>query len=144
MEKLKSNKLELQVESRTEKLTRVREFVSRAARKFGFGEDDVSKIALAVDEACTNIIKHAYNFDPDRLIHLSILINEARFEVVITDDGRKFDPELFQIRNMTEYVKQYKRSGFGMYLMKSLVDKVEYTIKPGARNEVRLTKYLHQ
>ena len=45
---------------------------------------------------------------------------------------------------MQEYLTHYRRGGLGMYLMKSLMDKIEYNIKPGRPNEVRLTKYLHR
>jgi serine/threonine-protein kinase RsbW len=64
----------IQIESRTERLIAVREFVSAAARSFGFNDEDVSKIALAVDEACTNIIKHAYQFDPKKTINSTLRV----------------------------------------------------------------------
>jgi serine/threonine-protein kinase RsbW len=130
------------VESRTERLITVREFVSDAARSFGFGDEDISKIALAVDEACTNIIKHAYKFDPSRYIHISVRSRNDTFEVAIQDDGLKFNPAQIQRPDMKEYLSHYRRGGLGVYLMKSLMDKVEYTIKPGRLNEVRLIKHL--
>ena len=43
---------------------------------------------------------------------------------------------------MKEYLTHYRRGGLGVYLMKSLMDKVEYDIRPGKMNEVRLTKFL--
>jgi anti-sigma regulatory factor (Ser/Thr protein kinase) len=43
---------------------------------------------------------------------------------------------------MKEYLSHYRRGGLGVYLMKSLMDKVEFDIAPGKLNEVRLTKYL--
>ncbi|MEE9288114.1 MAG: ATP-binding protein [Bacteroidota bacterium] len=144
MRKKSSDKLEMTVESRTDRLILVRDFVSDAARKFGFNDEVVSKIALAVDEACSNIIKHAYRFAVDKLIDIEILMRDGRFEVVITDDGLRFDPDLVELSNMKEYLKQYHQTGFGMYLMKSLMDEVEYTIKPGRKNEVRLIKFLQQ
>ncbi|MEE9225636.1 MAG: ATP-binding protein [Bacteroidota bacterium] len=144
MQNHSSNKLELKIESRTDRLIFVRNFVSGAARKFGFSDEEVSNIALAVDEACTNVIKHAYRFATDQEINITILMRDGKFEVVITDKGRHFNPERVKIANMKEYLKQYNRRGFGMYLMKSLVDKVEYTIKPGRKNVVRLIKFLRQ
>ncbi len=144
MRKKSSDKLEMTVESRTDRLILVRDFVSDAAGKFGFNDEEVSKIALAVDEACSNIIKHAYRFAVDKLIDIEILMRDGRFEVVITDDGLRFDPDLVELSNMKEYLKQYHQTGFGMYLMKSLMDEVEYTIKPGRKNEVRLIKFLQQ
>ncbi|KAA0248632.1 MAG: ATP-binding protein [Chlorobiota bacterium] len=48
----------LTITSQTNRLNDVRQFVSGQARTHGFAEDDVNKITIAVDEACTNIIKH--------------------------------------------------------------------------------------
>jgi serine/threonine-protein kinase RsbW len=132
----------IHIESRTDRLIAVREFVSEAARSFGFNDEDISKIALAVDEACTNIIKHAYKFDPSRDIAVSIRGSNQSFQVIIQDSGLQFNPANVQTPDMREYMKHYRRGGLGMHLMKSLMDKVEYQIQPGKVNEVRLTKYL--
>ena len=64
--------LEKTIRSVTDSLLGVREFVSGAARAFGFSDDDTSKIVLAVDEACTNIIKHAYQYASDREITITL------------------------------------------------------------------------
>jgi len=132
------------IQSRTERLIRVREFVSTGARKFGFSDEDVSKIALAVDEACTNIIRHAYRSDPTKNISVTIKGRNGTFEVAIRDSGAEFDPAGVPSPDMQEYLTQYRRGGLGMYLMKSLMDKIEYEINPGMPNEVRLIKYLHR
>jgi serine/threonine-protein kinase RsbW len=134
----------LTVKSRTEKLIEVRDFVSSAARDFGFEEEAVNKIALAVDEACTNIIKHSYKFATDKDIHVTVMTVGGKFEVRIQDQGKSFDPETVKAPNMKEYLHQYRRGGLGMYLMRSLMDKVEYIVSPGTMNEVRLVKFLQQ
>ena len=51
-------KRELSVKSTTDNLAQIREFMKEAALESGFSEDVTGKIVLAVDEACTNIIKH--------------------------------------------------------------------------------------
>ncbi len=132
----------LHIESRTERLIAVREFVSNAAREFGFNEEEIGKIALAVDEACTNVIKHAYRYDPNKEITVTIRRKNGAFEVSILDSGAGFDPGRIPTPDMKEYMAHYRRGGLGIYLMKSLMDKVEYGNGPGRRNEVRLTKYL--
>lgn len=132
----------IHIESRTDRLIAVREFVSASARKFGFTDEEVSKIALAVDEACTNVIKHAYKFDPTKEISVTIRPRGRTFEVSIRDNGREFNPSDVMAPDMKEYLTHYRRGGLGIYLMKSLMDKVEYDIEPGKKNEVRLTKYL--
>lgn len=135
-------KKSLTIESRTERLIAVREFVSEAAREFGFADEEIGKIALAVDEACTNIIKHAYRFDPSKNLIVSVKQANGAFQVSIQDTGLQFNPAQIHRPDMKEYLSHFRRGGLGVYLMKSLMDKVEYDIKPGRTNEVRLTKYL--
>ncbi len=132
----------IHIESRTERLSVVRDFVSDAARRVGFPDEEVGKIALAVDEACTNIIKHAYRFDPNQDIAVSVSTENKLFVVRIRDHGRTFDPSGVQPPNMKEYLTHFRRGGLGVHLMRSLMDKVEYSIVPGTTNEVRLTKNL--
>lgn len=127
--------------SRTDSLVEVREFVDAAARSFGFAEEEIANIILAVDEACTNIIKHAYHYAVDKEIEISIFQNSGAFEVRIYDNGKAFDPSLIQEPNLKEHIGHKRRGGLGVYLMKRLMDKVEYNFHPGKRNEVRLIKY---
>ena len=131
----------IHIESRTEKLVAVREFVSEAARRSGFPEEEVSKIALAVDEACTNIIKHGYKYDPGQKITVTVQTAGDLFEVIIQDHGQQFDPARLKPPDMTEYLTHFRRGGLGVHLMRSLMDNVEYTASP-KKNEVRLTKAL--
>lgn len=132
----------IHIESRTERLSAARDFVSGAARTFGFSEEDVGKIALAVDEACTNVIKHAYRFDPTKKIAITVHADNGAFEIRIRDNGNAFDPGRIHQPDMKEYMTHFRRGGLGVYLMRSLMDKVEYEIKPGKMNEVRLIKFL--
>jgi serine/threonine-protein kinase RsbW len=133
----------INIESKTERLIVVRDFVSAAAREFGFGDEEISKIALAVDEACTNVIKHAYKFDPGKTITVTIKRGDGTFEVAIRDTGKRFNPEGVQTPDMKEYLSHFRRGGLGVYLMKTLMDKIEYDFEPGRPNEVRLIKYLN-
>jgi serine/threonine-protein kinase RsbW len=127
--------------SRTDSLVEVREFVDAAARAFGFSEEDIANIILAVDEACTNIIKHAYQYAVDKEIEISIFQSTRSFEVRIYDTGKAFDPSSIHAPNLKEHIGHKRRGGLGVYLMKRLMDKVEYSFHPGKRNEVRLIKY---
>ena len=97
---------------------------------------------LAVDEACTNIIKHAYQYATDQEIEVSVFPNHDSFEISIYDSGRSFDPAEIREPDLKEHIGHRKRGGLGVYLMKKLMDKVEYNFHKGKRNEVRLIKYL--
>jgi len=133
---------ELTVKSTTNNLAIIREFVENIARESGFSKEIVSKISLAVDEACTNVIKHAYKFSPDREIKILTQFNDSKLTIRITDSGDKFDPNLIPEPNLKEYHKQKKVGGLGMFLMKKLMDEVQYLTLSGNQNQVVLVKYL--
>lgn len=128
--------------SRTDNLLEVREFISEEARAYGFSEEDAGNIVLAVDEACTNIIKHAYQYATDKEIEVSIFQNKRSFEIRIFDSGKSFNPSEIRQPDLKEHIGHRKRGGLGVYLIKKLMDKVEYSFHQGKRNEVRLIKYL--
>ncbi len=130
----------LTILSQTGNLSEVRDFVSAAARRYGFDEESVNKIALAVDEACTNIIKHAYNFASDRQIDVAVTTRDGTFEVIITHNGKTFDPQAIHSPDMREYLSHFRRGGLGLHLMRSLMDTVEYRSLPDQRSEVHLIK----
>lgn len=137
-----TKKLVKTVQSRTNHLHEVREFVSQAARQFGFGDEEAANIVLAVDEACTNVIKHAYNNAPDKEIMVEIHTANGVFEIRVLDKGKSFNPETVKPPNLKKHLSEYRRGGLGIYLMKTLMDKIEYNFSPGKKNEVRLTKHL--
>jgi serine/threonine-protein kinase RsbW len=128
--------------SRTDNLLEIREFVGESARAFGFSEEDTANIVLAVDEACTNIIKHAYQYAANKEIEVSIFPKNRSFEIRIFDSGRSFNPSTIPQPDLKEHIGHHRRGGLGVYLMKRLMDKVEYNFQKGKRNEVRLIKYL--
>lgn len=132
----------LSIPSQTERLNDVREFVSGLARTHGFSEDDINKITIAVDEACTNIIKHGYNYSPDQQIDVEIVRTGNDFEIVISDKGKQFDPGSIQTPDMKDYFQHYRRGGLGVFLMKKIMDKVEFDLHRD-RNVLRMIKTLH-
>jgi len=138
--------LSLEIHSRTELLADVRDFVTHAARQFGFDETDVGKIELAVDEACTNIIKHAYKFDPEGMIQIRIAHTnrnqKGKFAVTILDTGAVFDVRHYSKPDMKDYFAKLRKGGLGIVLMYKLMDEVEYGFSPDKKNSITLVKYL--
>ena len=132
----------LTISSRTGNLEALRDFVADGASRFGFNPELAGKIALAVDEACTNIIKHAYGFATDRSIEIQLNERGDEFEIVIQHDGESFNPENVSTPDMKEYLSQYRRGGLGIHLMRSLMDRVEYSTTDDQRSQVRLVKTL--
>lgn len=138
--KNKLNNKKLIVKSRTDNLSAIRDFIASSARAVGIEEDTVENIMLAVDEACTNIIKHAYKYNPDGEIKISFDFSKDKFTVIIQDKGATFEPDLIPEPDLQKYYRQRRVGGLGMYLMKSLMDEVKYVTVPGKYNRVLLTK----
>ena len=142
--KVKTKTYKLKIPSITDNLQMVREFVLKIAAKAGFNEETQEQIALAVDEACTNVIKHAHHHDARQLMDLEIKTDPQKILITITDRGRGFDITKLQEPNLEKYIKESRHGGLGIYLIKTLMDKVDYEFNPGVKNQVQLTKYLHQ
>lgn len=133
------NRFHLQIASRTDNLGVIRLFIGDIARKAGFNEDTISDIELAVDEACTNVIKHAYHYDANQQIDIAVELNDRQMAIVISDHGSGFDPD--SIENPDQRIRKHARGGLGIALMKKIMDEVSFSIQPGIRNEVRMIKY---
>lgn len=138
---MKATTVHLHIQSQTGKLNLVRDFVAEAARRFGFDEETADKITLAVDEACTNIIKHSYENSSTKDIDVEVRVNGRAFEIVISHRGKSFDPDSVKTPDMKEYFRHFQRGGLGIHLMRSLMDKVEYRTLADQRSEVHLVKY---
>jgi len=133
----------LRIPSETDNLELIRGFVAKVAEKVGFCTEEVSKIELACDEACTNVMKHAYDKKAkNSSLDVLIKIDYQKFTLIVTDHGKGFDPNSFKISDLKEYLAELKVGGLGIYLMRTLMDEVDYDIKPGVQNQVRMVKYL--
>ncbi len=129
----------LRVGASTNELERIRHFVADHARDFGFDDHDIHDIQLAVDEACTNVIKHAYQYKTDNQFCVRIGTRGNEMLVSIIDNGKPFDPDAYNMPTTQDQLNQKKRSGYGILLIRKLMDNVEYR-KRNSRNEIRMTK----
>jgi len=132
----------LKIPSQTDNLELIRNFINGVAKKVGFDSEESNKIELAVDEACTNVIEHAYQHDESKDIDIAIKIDYHKISVVVTDRGKSFNMKEVELPDMESYLAELRVGGLGIYLMKTLMDEVDYHSKPGIKNEVRMVKYL--
>jgi serine/threonine-protein kinase RsbW len=142
-EKSKLNKNKMEIKSRTENLASIRDFIKTAASEAGFSKEAIDNIILAVDEACTNIIKHAYKYSPEGRIVITLKPGKKSFTIEIIDYGKSFEPDLVPNPDLQKYVNQGRVGGLGMYLMKTLMDEVKYQSVPGKFNQVSLSKNIN-
>jgi len=130
----------LQVKSKTENLSLIRDFMKEIGLKEAIAAEITDKLVLAVDEACTNIIKHAYHLKNDKDIILKVDVNGQKVVVTITDFGDGFDPDTVPDPDMPTYMRQIRVGGLGLHLMRALMDKVEYQTIPNNYNRLVLQK----
>ncbi|MGD8415361.1 MAG: SpoIIE family protein phosphatase, partial [Candidatus Latescibacterota bacterium] len=131
---------ELTVTAEESQLGRVRDFVVGACEEAAFSERETSNTKLAVDEACTNIIKHAYTDQAEQGdITVRIGISPGDVRISLLDSGKKFDYASVQDPDLDEYVETGRKGGLGIYLINRLMDGVEYHATDGG-NELVLNK----
>jgi len=94
----------------------------------------------AVDEACSNVIKHAYAGDPNKQIGVTLTISPEAFEVIIEDSGVKADGASIKGRRLDDI----RPGGLGVHLIKRACDIVEFDEKKKKGNRLRLVKYLKE
>lgn len=135
---------QLHVPSSTENLSMIRDFVGSIAERAGFSKNDLVKLELAVDEACANVIEHAYGSDTTREVTVKATLDPNSVQIRIIDNGRGFDPSAVEQVDLDRLISQRKSGGLGMRLIRSVMDEVQYEIVPGQKNELRMTKLLHK
>lgn len=117
-----------------------RAFVAEVGGKVGLDPSAIHDLQLAVTEAVTNVIEHAYAGDSNQRIELAIEKDGELFVVAITDSGQnRFDPASKPDPDMKEYLSQCRVGGLGLFLMRKLMDEVEFT-QDERHNRVRLVK----
>lgn len=135
------NNYKLSVNSSTDNLEVIRNFVTKIANRAKLPTDDIHNIEMAVDEACSNVIEHAYGYNGKKTLTVAINIKEKQFIVDIIDRGMKgFDPNSVKKVNLKEFIERRKRGGLGIHLMRNLMDDVLYFTGANNYNRVRLIK----
>lgn len=129
----------LTVQASTDHLAQVRSFVANEAQSFGFGKQQVKDIQLAVDEAFTNIIEHAYKYNASQTVQISLDYKDDSFCITLTDTGRSFSLNNYQEPDVKKRIREKKRGGVGVYLIRKLMDDVTYH-QNGGTNEICMLK----
>ena len=120
--------IELKLISDPMYLCGARELVGCIARRIGFNDMDCSKIALAVDEALANIIRHGYNKSFDRPIWIGINPIKPSADsiggivITIDDEAKQVDPCTMKGRELEDI----KPGGLGVHIIREVMDEVRY------------------
>ncbi|HLA76822.1 MAG TPA: ATP-binding protein [Vicinamibacteria bacterium] len=115
-------------------LSLVRDLTKRMAELAGFDEGTPDRIALAVDEATTNAIEHAYHGAADRAVELRFDEQGQELRVEVVDSGQGIDPRAMPRVDLERYASERRRGGLGVHLMGRIMDSV--TFRRSARRNV--------
>lgn len=127
----------LTIQSRLDLVAEARQWATEQARAAGFDEEGVSAIELALAEALTNVIQHAYQGDANQEIRLVLRIDDEKLTLTIRDFGRKFDPRAYTPPDL----ETPSEGGYGVYLIHQLMDEVTYDTSLSRGTKLTLVRY---
>jgi serine/threonine-protein kinase RsbW len=130
--------------ARYDHLRAISAFVSEAIKDSPFDDRQRYAIDLAVDEACSNVIDHAYGGEDRGDIRILLDLNESGLKITIQDDGEPFDPACVAEPNLTSPLETRCERGLGLFLIRELMDEAVYDFSCPGVNQLTLVKYFTQ
>jgi len=125
---------------RFESLPKVGKFVAKAAKKAGLNDKAIYAVQLAVDEACANIIDHAYGGEGKGEMECTVIPGNEGLTVILRDRGRPFNPQHIPDPQLNVPLEMIKPRGVGVYLMRKMMDEVRYEYSQEGGNILILFK----
>lgn len=135
-DKSKTEVVSLVVPSHPKFLYVVRSMLYPVIIDAGFTKRETRKIILAVDEACSNIIKHAYAGDSTRNISVTVVLGNGELRIELRDAGRKADVSTIAPRELADV----RPGGLGTHFINSVFDTVRYDTSMPEGTLLTLTK----
>ena len=121
-------------------LADVRNFIQNIGTDYRFSNRVTHSMMLAVEEACTNIIRHGYKDVPKGKILIEAIIHKLSLEIIIVDQGETYDPRTAVRPAITELADRGKKGGLGIMMIRKLMDEIDYRSE-NRGNEFHLLKY---
>lgn len=125
---------------RFDSLASISEFVTRAAEAAGLDARAVYAVQTAVDEACSNIIEHAYGGEGRGTIECTCRINDDGLTVILRDHGRPFDPTCVPEPDLHTSIEECTVGGLGLHFIRRLMDEVHFEYTPDSGNVLTMVK----
>lgn len=136
---------EIRVLATTEYLRDVRAFLQLRLREVNYTDVELQGILLAVDEACANLIQHAYRGEDTQYISVLVNVSPEAVTIRVYDTAPPFDPANVHLPDMRVYFSEHRRGGLGILIMHHVMDDITYVPGSGPKNSnvLTLTKYRH-
>lgn len=129
---------EFKLPSRIESVEKAALEAESFVRSFGFGDEVLYAVDMAVRESVANAVKHGNKLDETKQVEITFSNSDEGFEVTVRDFGTGFALE--DIPDPTNPENLLKASGRGILFMRSFMDEVEWTNHAGGGLLVRMMK----
>jgi anti-sigma regulatory factor (Ser/Thr protein kinase) len=108
-------------------LSAARVFIVNVLRNSGYPEDSVGDIELCADEAITNVVEHAYQYDPKKSLSVELSMEKEALRITVRDQGKPFDPRSKEGDvDLDKHISERRTGGLGRFLISSFMDEVDY------------------
>jgi serine/threonine-protein kinase RsbW len=97
----------------------------------------VADLKLALTEACSNSVRHAYDEGREGVVEILYELSDDRIAIQVTDDGSGFDPKILKRAQ-----EELDEGGLGIAIIRALTDELEIGARPEGGSRLRFTKYL--
>ncbi len=128
------------VPGRYENLEKISEFVRQAAEASGLDNFGVYQVQTAVDEACTNIIEHAYGKEGLGDIECTCESRPGEVTVILRDWGKPFNPQKIRPPNLNAPLKKRNSHGLGLYFIQQWMDEIYFQFTGETGNLLTMIK----
>jgi serine/threonine-protein kinase RsbW len=125
---------------RYESLASISELILQAAQQAGLDNQATYAVQIAVDEACANIIEHAYGGEGIGDITCTVDPDPGGLTVVLKDTGRPFNPKLIKNPNTHLSLSKRKEGGLGLFFIRRYMDEVHFEFSPEGGNCLTMIK----
>lgn len=140
MERGESERIEITISSRFENIELVQVIAEHLCENAGLDEDGSHWIGMAVREAVANAIKHGNRLDVDKKVNATFDLRGSDLEITISDEGAGFDPD--SVGDPLTPQNLMKTSGRGIFYMRTFMDEIHYSFRPGGGTSLVMTKNL--
>ncbi len=138
---IKDNVVVLNLPATSEYVSIARLSISGIASRLNFTVEDIEDIKIAISEACTNAVQHAYeNHKKTGRIEIKMTIDADRLEITVKDFGNGFNLGILGTEEQKKRSEEKLGLGLGLTFIKNLMDEVEIQTIPNEGTSIRMSK----
>ena len=138
---IEQGSIEVVIPSDTRYLHMVTNLTRSASLLAGFPKKTCEQMALAVDEAVTNVIRHSYASQGGYQIQIGYTLTADALRIDIRHGGDQVNLAAVEQPDLKKYIAERRRGGLGLTLMNKLMDRVEFDQGDGVEHECCMWKY---